>query len=388
MTGPGIGEFLSEISPDDIQKFLYLWLKNLNDDKFLFYDITSISSYEKSNFIARRGYNHDHEKLEQINLSLLFGQHSMLPAHYRITRGNMDDVSTMEKTFEYLNFLDIKHPTYVLGRDFHGKDNVSPLLEKDFKFVMPLPPNQFWVETIIDSYHDAIKLPDNHHKINDGESIFAIKQHINYFDSGRRLYLHIYHQPEKKDNDFKVLIENTTKLKEQIESGEIPDQFLIENYKQFLIVSKRGHKEYSVEYDDDKILKHKDGYCGFFCVLSPNIKDSLEALAIYGNKHKVEKSFDDIKNSSDVKRLGIHKELRFEARLFIQFISLIFTSKLRAMTKGATNGIRYLSVDDIFDCLKMLQKTEFKGKYVRIFNEPDRQTKKILDFFGINRPPR
>jgi hypothetical protein len=78
-----ISELLQEISEDERQRFLALWMEHVLEEEYLCYDITSISSYAKHNEYTRFGYNRDNDLLEQINLAMLFGQKSRLPAYYR-----------------------------------------------------------------------------------------------------------------------------------------------------------------------------------------------------------------------------------------------------------------------------------------------------------------
>ncbi|RDI91906.1 hypothetical protein Q502_10610, partial [Mesotoga sp. Brook.08.YT.4.2.5.2.] len=56
---------------------------------------------------------------------------------------------------------------------------------------------------------------------------------------------------------------------------------------------------------------------------APGIKDPVEALRVYRNKDTIEKSFDDLKNQLDMKRLRIHSAASMDGRLFVQFIALI-----------------------------------------------------------------
>ena len=84
-----VSELLRSISESDRQRFLSLWLKNVSENNHLCYDITSISSYAQSNEFVRYGYNRDHEDLPQINMAMLFGQESKLPAYYRRMQGNI-----------------------------------------------------------------------------------------------------------------------------------------------------------------------------------------------------------------------------------------------------------------------------------------------------------
>jgi transposase len=92
-------------------------------------------------------------------------------------------------------------------------------------------------------------------------------------------------------------------------------------------------------------------------LLSPNINNSLDAIKIYRERDNVEKAFDDLKNTFDLKRLRIHSSDRLEARIFIQFISLIYSSKLREMLRDCKTSLKYMSLEEIFDALEILVQT-------------------------------
>jgi transposase len=79
-----VSELLQQITENECQHFLSLWLKRLSDSELLCYDITSVSSYAAANEYIRWGHNRDKEKLPQINLAMLFGQQSGMPAYYTI----------------------------------------------------------------------------------------------------------------------------------------------------------------------------------------------------------------------------------------------------------------------------------------------------------------
>ena len=100
-----VSELLRQITENERQHFLSLWLKHLSEGELLCYDITSISSYATANEYVRWGHNRDREDLPQINLTMLFGQQSGMPAYYRRMPGNITDVIALENTIETLDFL-------------------------------------------------------------------------------------------------------------------------------------------------------------------------------------------------------------------------------------------------------------------------------------------
>ena len=56
------------------------------------------------------------------------------------------------------------------------------------------------------------------------------------------------------------------------------------------------------------------------------LKDPAKALKIYQIKDAIEKSFNDLKNDLDTKRLKIHSTAAMDVRIFIQYIALILLS--------------------------------------------------------------
>ena len=125
-------ELLMQITENERQHFLSLWLKHLSEGELLCYDITSISSYATANEYVRWGHNRDKENLPQINLAMLFGQQSGMPAYYRRMPGNISDVIALENTIETLDFLGKVRLHFILDRGFYSESNVnvsSPMIK-------------------------------------------------------------------------------------------------------------------------------------------------------------------------------------------------------------------------------------------------------------------
>ena len=140
-----VSELLQKITENERQHFLSLWLKRLSENELLCYDITSISSYATANEYIRWGHNRDKEKLPQINLAMLFGQQSGMPAYYRRMPGNISDVITLENTIDTLDFLGKVKLHFVLDRGFYSETNVDALLSRRYHFALMVPTGRIWV---------------------------------------------------------------------------------------------------------------------------------------------------------------------------------------------------------------------------------------------------
>src|SRR3990167_8731732 len=65
---------------------------------------------------------------------------------------------------------------------------------------------------------------------------------------------------------------------------------------------------------------YKENTAGFLVLLSNTIKDSAYALQVYRDKDLVEKTFDDLKNSMDSKRLRVHLDESDAMGISIRFL--------------------------------------------------------------------
>ncbi|MDR2199956.1 MAG: hypothetical protein LBR53_10990 [Deltaproteobacteria bacterium] len=105
----------------------------------------------------------------------------------------------------------------------------------------------------------------------------------------------------------------------------------------------------------------KKQYRCFFCLLSPNIKSAYDAIRIFRDRDHVQNTFGDLKNNLDLKRLKINDSESLEAKIFIEFLTLIYSSKLRTLILDRANPLKYLSFDEIFEALNGLIETKYEG---------------------------
>jgi hypothetical protein len=190
-----VSDLLTAMGDDSQARFFSLWMDKLSENECFCYDITSISSYSEGNEYVRWGHNRDGEKLPQVNLGVLFGQTSGLPAYLRPLPGSIADVSTLKTTIKSLDFIGQTKLTFVLDRGFYSESNVNDLFKNRYHFVLAPITSRVWVRQIIDSHYEEIKHPLNHRKLSQGETLFMMT-HLHQWD-GRRCYLHIYYNAAK-----------------------------------------------------------------------------------------------------------------------------------------------------------------------------------------------
>lgn len=385
LTDQRISEVLRSITIDGKQTFLNRWMKNVLEDDYLCYDITSVSSYSELNEYIKYGHNRDNEKLPQLNLAMLFGQNSGLPVYFERMPGNITDVTTLNNLLETFKALELKSFNYVMDKGFYSKKNVDKLFASTAKFTVSVPLNNKWVQHAIDEIHTVIHSPEGYRKV-DEEIIYVHSRLYPWGKDKRRCYLHLYYNARKRADAVDQFNERLVNYKEELESGKLVAEHQ-EAYEEFFVVKTTPKRGTKVTYNTEAVSQYINRYAGFQAILTNSIKDPVRALQIYRDKDVVEKCFSDLKNQLDMKRLRMHSSATADGRLFVQFISLIYISALRKEMRKSVLIERY-TVRELLEEMDTLTKITYSGKYGHILTEVTKPQREILEHLAITLPSK
>ncbi len=382
LTSQRISELLSRITIDHKQTFLKGWMEKVLKKDCLFYDIMSISSYSELNEYVKYGRNKDGEPLPQINLGMLFAQESGLPVYFQKTPGNITDVTTLANILKTFKSMNLKAPNCVLDRGFYSKKNIDDLFHAGAKFTVGVPLNNKWAQKVIDAAED-IHGPEGYQKI-DGETLYVYSTPYKWGEGSRRCYVHVYFNAHARAKAIDEFNEKLLLYKAELEKDKLVKKHQ-EAYETFFVIKTTPKRGRQISYNNEAVSKHIKKYTGFFVLLSNSIKDSITALQVYRDKDKVEKSFNDLKNQLDMKRLRMHSAARVDGRLFVQFIALILTCALRdRIRKSELNG--KCTIRELLGEMETLTRVKYSGKYGSIITELTKQQREILQQLKIDAP--
>ena len=375
-----VSELLFSITEEERQRFLSLWLEKITEHDYLCYDITSVSSYSTRNEFVEYGYNRDGESLPQINLAMLFGQKSRLPAYYRRVQGNISDVATLATSLKAMDFIGAHKMHLVMDRGFFSIANIDELLRRRYHFTIAVPAGRKWVEEIIDQHYESIASPQNYVQLNGKESIFAATTLHKWGKKNRRTYLHVYHNAYIAAEAFDDFTNRLVHCKKELEAGGKTTESA-EFCARFFDIRETPKRGKRVSFNDAEIQKHRKRYSGFFCILSTGIRDASEALRIYRAKDVVENCFDDLKNQMNMKRLRVHSSAAMDGRIFLQFLALILISRLREGIQ-ADEDLKHLTVREVMEAMEPFAKITYSGHYGKLYTEASPLQRKIMVAFG------
>ena len=379
ITSQRVSDLLLAVTAGEVQRFFAGWMKLLTEKDCLCYDLTSVSSHSELNEYVRWGHNRDLETLPQINLAMLYGQRSGLPAYFRRLPGSISDVSTLEATMKSLDFIGQTKLSFVLDRGFYSEANVDALMDARFRFVLACP-HRKWTDELYGRYRSEI-MSHRYRRATGEHEVLHMLTHLHSW-KGRRCYLHIYHNQAKVAEELDALDLKLSIWQDELESGQTrpENEWAYNKYFTVKETPKRGKR---VAENVEVVEAAKNRFCGFFSILTVAKMEALEALDVYRRKEAVENCFDDLKNALDMKRLRIHSSAAMDSRLFLQFVALILLSQVRR-TKNAHRQLKRLTIREIMDALETIVEVRYSGRYGKVVTETGPLQRDILDAFGVS----
>ncbi len=313
-----ISRMFSQLRQEDMLLFFREWMKNRKQKEYVAYDVTSVSSYGKQIEDLEWGYNRDKEKLPQINIGMYYGEESRLPLYYRIYPGSISDKAHLKYMVAGNELVSSKKTRFIMDRGFYSGENLRFLTEQGCRFIIALPGSLKYCTELIRKHRDEI--------INHSE--YMLGKGLPYGNSyettelGFRMKVHLYYSPEKAVQESEALYELLERQENDLSQMEEPPDRKLHYDKYFFINrSKDGKLGYIRNH---KAINEQLARCGFFLIGETDFtKTTAEVLELYRRRDVIEKSFDDLKNGVDMKRLHCHSNETVEGKTFVAFLALI-----------------------------------------------------------------
>ena len=345
--------------------------------KYWAYDSTSISSYSETMKQVKYGKNKDGEKLPQINLALLFGEESGLPFYYRKIAGNIPDVKTIQELIRELDVLGYEKIKLVMDRGYYSADNINALYKEHLKFLCSTSTALSFARNFI---REVGSKRDSYEAYNSDLELYVFSRTISWdyeqarpckgdtIHEGRRMYLHLYFNPDKQSDDGKALNRKLDTLKAELLSGKrVPEHE--RDYRRFFIIKETPKRGISLSYKQEEIDAARER-CGFFVLISNEVKDPVAALSLYRMRDIVEKAFWNIKERLNLRRTLTSSESSLEGKLFVEFVALIYLSYIKKKMEETGLFSRYtmhelLDELDVIECFVEPGKAPIQGEILK-----------------------
>jgi hypothetical protein len=223
-------DLLPLIKEGQKMEFLRRQAKRRGETEYLFYDSTSISSYSEQMKQVKYGKSKESDGLAQINLALLFGQKSSLPAYYRKLPGNITDVMTVDNLIAGADYLDIKKVMLVMDRGYYSEKNLNELMKNHYKFIIGAKISLKFIQAQLAGERADF---DRRERYNAETGLFIKTQAMEWdyeevkprsgevISEKRRVYVHIYYNDQHATDDKIRFNKRLDMMEDDIRGGKM-----------------------------------------------------------------------------------------------------------------------------------------------------------------------
>lgn len=332
-----ISDLLIKIGKSNENKvnFFKYWVSKNKTSEGIYYDLTSFSSYSKLIESVEWGYNRDKEKLPQINFGLVLTSDTQIPLYYDIYPGSINDSKTIENIVDQMDFMKIKKCTFVLDRGFYSEKNLSIISNHFENFLIPVPFSTTISKQILLRNSDMAK-PENLFHF-EGSALFYKHEKIALRNSS--YFCNIYFDEQRRSLEINKFSKVISELDEKILNKNFRS---LSKSKAFLkSESKDFYKMYNIKKEKNifTIIENNEkrsefiNKMGKMLLISKAPVEKEKAISLYREKDRIEKSFDNLKNEIDQKRVRVSNSDSLSGKLFLNFLSLIVYSYISKIMK-------------------------------------------------------
>jgi hypothetical protein len=332
------------------QRLFYERCRQLGDHPLIAFDSTTQSTYSENQIDARYGFNKDKDGLKTIKHLVLYSIDNRQPIAFAKQPGNLPDVTSLSNALKQLEVLGLKNPEVVTDNGYYSEENIANMCLGGFRFITLVKTSVAWVRNELDAHMDKMIGIGNRrtdlggtychtvmlmHAFERKRKYISKKKQLDKGDVEefeKRLYLHIYYNPVKKEDDDSYLCAQIDELKKMLEDGTSIDALTEAAQRKatkylFIRKAKDGHI-LSVSYNEEA-YKDSCKYHGFFALVSNREKDRFNALEKYRKREKVEEYFQMSKNDADASRPRVWYADHLMGRMIVQFVALSYEDYLR-----------------------------------------------------------
>jgi transposase len=258
--------------------------------RFVLIDGTHIHNRSSLNGLSTTGYNSKKDFRPQVNALFIFAQDEKTPLYYRLTGGDIREVSSMRLAVEESR---LKNVVIVSDKGFYSGKNIEALLSERLHFAIPLKRNA--------SLIDYSKIQQRDKQAFDGH--FFYKKRPIWF-TRQRIRIHT-----RYCYVFTFLDEGLYQ----------------EEQRDYLERVAQGRKNYTMELFHQN--QHKFGTLSVLTYL-PRSTSAQQAFEYFKTRNEVEQMIDVFKNILQADRSYMRTPQQMEGWMFINHLSLMLYYQL------------------------------------------------------------
>ena len=397
-----ITRFTQQISDNHRMQLIKHRLARQPKGSFAACDSTTRSAWGKCLADIRWGRNKDNKSLQNTLEVVVYSITTHEPIYYRTFAGNTVDMSTIRTILSDMKAAGVNDVTFITDRGYTTNDNILSMVQADIPFIMCAKTCQKPVSSLLldieytpegtpigmeydSSKHICYKqldVPKYADKMPDGTEVVVDGLKAN-------VYLNLHTRLEELILIDNKIVAEEQELKEAVENNYLPPD--IKKYNALFMYHKvtlnGNDKQKCIQYqkNHERISKERS-LCGFFSSLTYKVEQSAkESLETYKLRDEQEKYFGQMKDQMSFHAQRNSSEDGKTGRLFILFVGLVLSSKLRWYWNSTNLRDEYDSSLDMLDEMETIRFSEYTDGTTHMTTFSTKQAK-ICDLCGIEVP--
>jgi len=297
--------------------FFRQWVAKITQEEYIAYDVTSFSSYAEGIVDTEWGYNRDGERLPQINMGLYVGRTSRLPVFYVTYPGSIVDKSHLPSMMAYNADLGIGGVCFVMDKGFVSTANLEYMHNEGHSYIVAIENRYRAARRVLDEHKKEVR--SSRCRI-DKFGIFGMGVKDRFY--GVTSTLHIYYDPEREAAQTSDMYRKIASEGEALAQMTEATESQLKKYRKHYTIEREQGGGFSYQLNHEAVDALAENL-GYFCMLTNDSISTEEVISTYRDKDVIEKTFDELKNHIDMKRLRTHNDNTTEGKLFCAFLALI-----------------------------------------------------------------
>ena len=296
----------------DIQKSMFESAKELLDihPEGVFYDVTNVYFYGSECEMAKRGHNKEGRPLDQVQIGLAVTKDESIPMFHKVFDGNIHDAKTIRHFFD--DFETDCRSWIVWDRGITSKENIKDALNEKFHVLCGVP-MKGRIKKIVDDTITSNQLVQIENRIAlTNTTLYAKQTKYAYEDILGHLTICINEKERvaQKERRFKRIIDAIEDLKNnrQIHAD-------VKKYIKYGKINKHA-------------IEEAEKYDAVSLIFSTKHLPRKKHLRAYFEKDKVEKAFQCLKKTVEIRPIRHWLTDRVTSHIFICYIAYYLLAAL------------------------------------------------------------
>lgn len=345
LTSQRITDFMEALGrPESVSTYFdshVAWVKSICDDPAVLMDSTGLPN--NIHFPLTAVSNHNGKISREVRMTTLVQRDTGYPLLFRITPGNIVDLSTVTRTLNELFLRDMAADFVIMDAGYYTNENIEELYACEVDFITRLSSKYSIYNEIVKEHEPTLRKKENLIQYKD-RYVYMKRVECRIGSKGHTAYAYLGYDVDRGSDESHKAIKRA--LQKRTTTSDLHKT--LENSGLFMIIS-------SLPFEEDGILP------------------------AYYTRQLIEQYFDISKGSSRLTPLRVHSEEALYGHLILSMIA----ATINVYIQNRTNRI-YDNKDEIFMTLRNQKCTVYKSKISNV--EPQKAANDLYKSFDIHCP--